>query len=120
MPTSGKRKPVKRTGPPKFKKAKPGTPLGWLPAVPEIEKYVRDNIPPIASEKAIRRQINYETLSYYYGGLAVLVRTDFEDERGIEVLAVGKDVWPLARAMTYEQKRIYAVHFPEPWVDFRT
>lgn len=118
MPTSGKKRPAKKAGPPKFKKAKPGTPLGWLPPVPEVEKGVRAYMPAISSEKAIRRQINVETLRYYYGDLTVLVRADFYDERGVEVLAVGEDVGRVMWAMTYEQRREYTSAYVEPWADF--
>jgi hypothetical protein len=90
-------------------------PLGWLPAVPEIERMVRETINPIASERAIRRQINYDTLSYYYGGEVVLVRTDFEDERGVEVIAVGDEAWPTLRAMSLEDRHIYGIATPDPW-----
>ena len=115
MPTQKQRKKppkAKITRLPKPPKVKP---LGWLPTPPEIERRVRATINPIASEKAIRRQINRDTLSYYYGGQHVLVRCDFEDERGVEVVAVGEDVGPMLTAMSIEDRHIYGSACPDPW-----
>ena len=118
MPTRGKsKKPSARSKPQSIEPLPKSStrPLGWLPPVPQIERTVRETINPIASETAIRRQINYDTLSYYYGGQVVLVRTDFEDERGVEVIAVGEDVGPAARAMSLEERHIYGIANPDPW-----
>jgi hypothetical protein len=115
MPTQKQRKKptkAKKTRLPKPPKVKP---LGWLPTPPEIERRVRATINPIASEKAIRRDINYHTLSYYYGGQHVLVRCDMEDERGVEVIAVGEDVGTMLAAMSIEDRKIYCSDCPYPW-----
>jgi hypothetical protein len=89
-------------------------PLGWLPTPPDLEKEVRAMMPAHASEEAIRYQLNNDVLSYYYGGELVLVRTDFYDPRGVEVIAAGDDVAAAVRSMTPEQRAIYGTACPIP------
>src|SRR6266542_5799460 len=84
-------------------------PLGILPIPPKVEKCIRGLMPPIASEKAIRKAILGSTLDYYYGGNIVLVRIS---DTEVEVRAAGDDVFDAARALTPEEKLEFGIAHP--------
>ena len=92
--------------------AEPIRKLGWFKLPPEIEKEVRASQPDFASEEAIQGQLNFDCLRYYFGGEIILVR---DDEEGVEVIAVGDDVFEMSRSLTVEQRKIYEIATPIPW-----